>query len=42
MRQKKDGEYRSSVYENRPPYADFEPPAKFMAIQAIIDRKSVV
>lgn len=39
MRQKKDGEYRSSVYENRPPYADFEPPAKFMAIQAIIARR---
>lgn len=28
--------YRSRVYTDRPPYADFESPAKFMAIQSII------
>ena len=32
MKQKKDGEFRSAVYENRPAYADFEAPDKFQAI----------
>ena len=36
MRQKKQGEYRSRVYEDRPYYADLEPPAKFQAIMGII------
>ena len=27
-----NGEYRSAVYTNRPPYADYDPPRKFMAI----------
>lgn len=36
MRKAKNGEFRSSVYENRPAYADFEPSAKFMAIESII------
>lgn len=30
--------YRSRVYTDRPPYADFEPPQKFQAIQSIIAR----
>ena len=29
-------EYRSRVYTDRPPYADFDAPAKFQAIQSII------
>lgn len=29
-------QYKSRVYTDRPPYADFEPPAKFQAIQSII------
>ena len=29
-------EYRSRVYTDRPDYADFDPPAKFVAIQSII------
>lgn len=28
--------YRSRVYTDRPPYADFDPPAKFQAIQSIV------
>ena len=38
MRTKKDGEFRSSVYTQRPPYADFDAPQKFQAIQSIILR----
>lgn len=41
MRKKKDGEFRSSVYENRPAYADFDAPAKFQAIQSIIAKRLV-
>ena len=33
------GEYRSAVYTNRPPYADYDSPAKFTAIQSIIGRR---
>lgn len=36
MKAPKANEYRSKVYENRPPYADYDPPEKFQAIQAII------
>ena len=36
MNEKKDGEYRSKVYENRPQYADYDAPDKFAAIQGII------
>lgn len=32
------GEYRSAVYTNRPPYADYDAPRKFMAIQSIVGR----
>lgn len=39
MRKAEAGEYRSGVYTNRPDYADFEPPAKFTAIQSIIARR---
>lgn len=31
--------YKSRVYTDRPPYADFEPPAKFEAIKSIIARR---
>ena len=31
--------YKSRVYTDRPPYADFEPEAKFTAIQGIIARR---
>ena len=31
--------YKSRVYTDRPPYADYEPPQKFMAIQSIIGRR---
>ena len=36
MKKPVPGEYRSAVYTNRPPYADFDSPNKFMAIQSII------
>nr|DAW55741.1 MAG TPA: hypothetical protein [Caudoviricetes sp.] len=39
MRTKKDGEFRSSVYTQRPPYADFDAPRKFQAIQSIIAKR---
>lgn len=34
-----NGEFRSQIYEQRPTYADFEPAAKFTAIQGIIARR---
>lgn len=39
MNKPKDGEYRSAVYENRPPYADYPPQEKFSAILSIIGRR---
>lgn len=39
MRATKDGEFRSSVYTQRPPYADYDAPAKFQAIQSIIAKR---
>ena len=39
MKAKKDGEFRSSVYTQRPPYADFDAPQKFQAIQSIIAKR---
>jgi len=33
--------YKSKVYTERPPYADFDAPAKFLAIQSIIERRLV-
>lgn len=41
MNRPKRGEYRSAVYTNRPPYADYDPPRKFMAIQAIIAKRLI-
>ena len=32
----KMNEYKSRVYTDRPPYADYDAPRKFMAIEAII------
>ena len=32
-------EYRSRVYTDRPPYADFDAPAKFQAIESIIAKR---
>ena len=29
-------EYKSRVYTDRPAYADYDPPAKFQAIQSIV------
>ena len=31
--------YYSKVYTDRPPYADYEPPAKFQAIQSIVAKR---
>lgn len=39
MQEPRKDEYRSRVYTDRPPYADFEPPAKFTAIQSIIGKR---
>lgn len=39
MREKKNGEFRSQIYEQRPAYADFDSAAKFTAIQGIIARR---
>lgn len=36
MNSPKKNEFRSKVYTDRPPYADFEPAAKFEAIKSII------
>lgn len=37
----KKGEYRSRVYTDRPPYADYEAPEKFQAIQSIIAKRLI-
>ena len=39
MKEQKQGEYRSRVYTDRPPYADFDAPRKFLAIQSIIGKR---
>lgn len=39
MNKPKEGEYRSRVYTDRPDYADFDAPQKFMAIQSIIAKR---
>ena len=33
--------YKSRVYTDRPPYADYDPPHKFMAIEAIIGKRLI-
>lgn len=39
MRKAKEGEMRSAVYTNRPDYADFPAPNKFMAIEAFVAKR---
>ena len=39
MRKPANGEYRSAVYTNRPPYADYDAPRKFQAIQSIVGKR---
>lgn len=39
VKKNENGEYRSRVYEDRPAYADFAAPQKFLAIQGIIIRR---
>lgn len=41
MRSVKMNEFKSKVYTDRPPYADFDAPAKFTAIQSIIAKRLV-
>lgn len=41
MKSPKNGEYRSRIYTERPPYADFDAPEKFTAIQSIIAKRLV-
>ena len=41
MRKPANGEYRSAVYTNRPPYADYDAPRKFQAIQSIVGKRLV-
>lgn len=41
MKIAKDGQFRSSVYTNRPAYADFDSAAKFEAIKSIIAKRLV-
>ena len=35
------GEYRSAVYTQRPPYADYDAPRKFLAIRAIVAKRLI-
>ena len=37
----KQNEHKSRVYTDRPPYADYDPPHKFMAIEAIIGKRLI-
>lgn len=41
MMKTSNGEYRSAVYTNRPPYADYDAPHKFMAIQSIVGKRLI-
>ena len=41
MRSNKNNGYKSKVYTDRPPYADFEAPAKFEAIKSIIAKRLI-
>ena len=36
-----NNEYKSRVYTDRPPYADYDAPRKFMAIQSIIGKRLI-
>ena len=37
----KQDEHKSRLYTDRPPYADYDPPRKFMAIEAIIGKRLI-
>lgn len=41
MRKAKEGELRSNVYNDRPDYADFDAPNKFIAIESIIAKRLI-
>lgn len=41
MNKPTNGEYRSRVYTDRPDYADFDAPQKFMAIESIIAKRLI-
>lgn len=41
MNKPKAGEYRSAIYTQRPDYADFDAPRKFMAIETIIAKRLI-
>ena len=41
MKSNKNNGYKSKVYTDRPPYADFEAPAKFEAIKSIIAKRLI-
>lgn len=41
MKRTKAEQFKSKVYTDRPPYADFDAPAKFTAIQSIIAKRLV-
>lgn len=41
MNTARSGEYKSAVYTDRPPYADFDSPRKFMAIDAIVAKRLI-
>lgn len=40
-RRKDDGSYKSRVFTDRPPYADYDAPHKFMAIQSIVAKRLI-
>ncbi len=41
MSRRNSGAFKSRVYTDRPPYADFEAPAKFEAIKAIVAKRLI-
>lgn len=41
MRKAKEGEFRSKVYTDRPDYADFDAPNKFMAIESFVAKRLI-
>lgn len=41
QKRRQSNEYRSRVYTDRPPYADYDAPHKFMAIQSIVAKRLV-
>ena len=41
MKKAKEGEFRSKVYTDRPDYADFDAPNKFMAIESFVAKRLI-